>query len=162
MWHKPCRTFHPWCPCIKTRCLYRHMTVEQQAVTHVTRANVNPDLCRHMTSLNHNELLITKPLQLIRRLGISRFHLRPGYAIFNLTHWGRDKMDAISQTTLSNAFPWRKIYKFRFRFHWSLFARSQLTIFQHWFRQWLGAGQATSHYLNQCWYVLLTHTHVYA
>ena len=20
--HKPCRTFHPWCPCIKTRCLY--------------------------------------------------------------------------------------------------------------------------------------------
>ena len=19
MWHKPCRTFHPWCPCIKTR-----------------------------------------------------------------------------------------------------------------------------------------------
>ena len=23
MWHKPCRTFHPWCPCIKTRCLLR-------------------------------------------------------------------------------------------------------------------------------------------
>ena len=22
MWHKPCRTFHPWCPCIKTRCLW--------------------------------------------------------------------------------------------------------------------------------------------
>ena len=22
MWHKPCRTFHPWCPCTKTRCLY--------------------------------------------------------------------------------------------------------------------------------------------
>ena len=21
MWHKPCQTFHPWCPCIKTRCL---------------------------------------------------------------------------------------------------------------------------------------------
>ena len=21
MWHKPCWTFHPWCPCIKTRCL---------------------------------------------------------------------------------------------------------------------------------------------
>ena len=21
MWHKPCRTFHPWCPCFKTRCL---------------------------------------------------------------------------------------------------------------------------------------------
>ena len=21
MWHKPCRTFNPWCLCIKTRCL---------------------------------------------------------------------------------------------------------------------------------------------
>ena len=21
MWHKPCRTFHPWCLCTKTRCL---------------------------------------------------------------------------------------------------------------------------------------------
>ena len=24
MWHKPCRTFHPWCLCIKTRCLLTH------------------------------------------------------------------------------------------------------------------------------------------
>ena len=22
MWHKPCRTFHLWCLCIKTRCLF--------------------------------------------------------------------------------------------------------------------------------------------
>ena len=29
----------------------------------------------------------------------------------------------------------------------------QLTVFQHWFRQWLGADQATSHYLNQSWLV---------
>ena len=66
-----------------------------------------------------------------------------------LTHWGRDKMDAISQTTFSNAFSWMKIYEFRLSCHWSLFVRVQLTIFQHWFRQWLGADQATSHYLNQ-------------
>ena len=25
MWHKPCRTFHPWCPCIKTRCLWPYL-----------------------------------------------------------------------------------------------------------------------------------------
>ena len=25
MWHKPCRTFHPWCLCIKTRCLWVHV-----------------------------------------------------------------------------------------------------------------------------------------
>ena len=36
-------------------------------------------------------------------------------------------------------------------FHWSLFLGVQLTIFQHWFRQWLGADQATSHYLHQWW-----------
>ena len=29
--------------------------------------------------------------------------------------------------------------------------RVQLTIFQHWFSEWLGADQATSHYLNQWW-----------
>ena len=29
MWHKPCRTFHPWCLCIKTRCLL-NLTVTLQ------------------------------------------------------------------------------------------------------------------------------------
>ena len=51
-----------------------------------------------------------------------------------LTHWGRDKMDAISQTTFSSAFSWMKIFEFWLIFHWSLFLRVQLTIFQHWFR----------------------------
>ena len=50
------------------------------------------------------------------------------------THWGRDKMAAVAQTTLSNAFSWMKISEFRLRFHWSLFLREQLTIIQHWFR----------------------------
>ena len=46
-----------------------------------------------------------------------------------LTHWGRDKMNNISQTTFS-----MKMFEFRLKFHWSLFPRVQLTIFQHWFR----------------------------
>ena len=71
----------------------------------------------------------------------------------HLTRWGRDKIDAIVQTTFSNTFSWMKIYEFRLRFHRSLFLRVQLTIFHHWFRKWLGAGQATSHYLNQWWLV---------
>ena len=50
------------------------------------------------------------------------------------THWGRDKMADISQTTLSNAFSWMKKYKFRFIFHWILFPKGQLTICQHCFR----------------------------
>ena len=54
--------------------------------------------------------------------------------IHSLTHWGRDKMDVISQTTCSSAFSWMKILEFRLKFHWSLFLRVQLTIFQHWFR----------------------------
>ena len=70
-----------------------------------------------------------------------------------LTHWGRDKMDAISQTTLSNAFLRMKMLKFWLKFHCSLFLRVQLTRFQDWFRQRLGACQATSHYLNQWWLV---------
>ena len=51
-----------------------------------------------------------------------------------LTHWGRDKMDAISQTPFSSAFSWMKISEFRLKVHWSLFPRVQLTIFLHWFR----------------------------
>ena len=48
-------------------------------------------------------------------------------------------------------FSWMKMYNFPLRFHWSLFLMVQLTIFQHWFRYWLDAYQATSHCLNQWW-----------
>ena len=51
-----------------------------------------------------------------------------------LTHWGRDKMAAISHTTHSYAFSWMKMYEFFLQFHWSLFRRVQLTIVQHLFR----------------------------
>ena len=44
------------------------------------------------------------------------------------------QMDAISQTTFSNVFSWMKMFEFRLKFHWSLFPRVQLTIFQQWFR----------------------------
>ena len=47
-----------------------------------------------------------------------------------LTQWGRDKMDAISQTIFWSAFSWMKMFEFRLKFHWSLFLRVQLTIFQ--------------------------------
>ena len=58
-----------------------------------------------------------------------------------------------AQTMFSNTFSWMKMYEFRLKFHWSLFLRFQLTICQHWFRYWLGAVQATSHYLDQWWLV---------
>ena len=40
-------------------------------------------------------------------------------------------MDAISQTTFWSAFSWMKMFELRLKFHWSLFQRVQLTIFQH-------------------------------
>ena len=71
----------------------------------------------------------------------------------SFTHWGQDKIAAISQTTFSNAFPWMEMDEFRLRFHRSLFLRFELTLLQRWFRYWLGADHATSHYLNQWWLV---------
>ena len=85
------------------------------------------------------------------RIGFSHVCLQ--CELTHWTHWGWDKMAAISQTTLSNAFSWMKMLIFWLRFHWSLFLRVKFTIFQYWLRWWLGAVQATSHYLNQCWLV---------
>ena len=111
MWHKPCRTFHPWCPCIKTRCL--------------------------SISLKWCYLRVMAPQP-------------PATSTW---YWSRDKVDAISQTTFWNAFSWMKMFELRLKFHWSLFPRVQLIIFQHWFRWWLDTVLATSHYLNQWWLV---------
>ena len=60
-------------------------------------------------------------------------------------------MAAISHTNLWNAFSWMKLLELRLIFHWSFFLTVKLTIFQLWIRWWLGADQATSHYLNQWW-----------
>ena len=108
-------------------------------------------LCLTMDhSVTHSfNCLIVRSVYTMRRLR----NIRMVDSVTTLTHWGRDKMAAVSQTTFSNAFSWMKMIEFRLRFYWSLFPRVQLIIFQHWFRWWLGAGQATSHYLNQWWLV---------
>ena len=62
------------------------------------------------------------------------------------------------QSFQMNFLEW-KYYEFGLKLHWSLFLGFQLTIFQHWFRWWLGADQATSHDLNQWWFV---YWHMYA
>ena len=43
-----------------------------------------------------------------------------------LTHWGRDKLATISQTTISNAFSWMKMLGFRLKFHWSFFPKGRI------------------------------------
>ena len=73
-----------------------------------------------------------------------------------VTHWGRNQIDAISQTPFSNKFSWMKIYEFRLKFHWSLFPslfsrpplvndKSTLIHVMAWCRL------ASSHYMSQCW-----------
>ena len=59
-----------------------------------------------------------------------------GQIVQLLTHWGRYKMAAISQTILSNSFSWMKMLEFRLKFHRNLFHRVQFTIFQHCLKQW--------------------------
>ena len=44
----------------------------------------------------------------------------------DLTHWGRDKMDANSQTIFSNAFSWMKMFQLRLKVHWSLFPKGPI------------------------------------
>ena len=61
-------------------------------------------------------------------------HIRPVTIYSRLTHWGRDEMGNILQTTFSNVFSSMKMFEVRLRFHWSLFLGVQLTILQHWFR----------------------------
>ena len=45
------------------------------------------------------------------------------WALYVLTHWSRDKMAAISQTTFSSAFSWMKMFDFWRKFHWTLFLK---------------------------------------
>ena len=40
-----------------------------------------------------------------------------------LTHWDRDKMAAISQTTFSSAFSWMKSFESEIRFHLNMLLR---------------------------------------
>ena len=50
----------------------------------------------------------------------SIFCSRPRVALYYSSHWGRDKIDAILQTTFSNAISWMKMFEFRLKFHWGL------------------------------------------
>ena len=91
---------------------------------------------------NFTECFPRNPLSIIRIYEIAlkmvitiknKFH--PSKCILNIfcklvavlfwphTHWGRDKMDAISQTTFSSTFSWMKMFEFRLKFHWSFFLR---------------------------------------
>ena len=67
---------------------------------------------------------------------------------------GRDFADDIFTCILFNEYCCILI-----KFSLTCVRKGPLTMIQHWFRKWLGADQATSHYLNQWW---LVYRHIYA
>ena len=75
-----------------------------------------------------------------------------------LTHWGRDKMAAIFQTTFPNAVSWMKMYDFGLILHCFFFLMVRLTISQRTFRKWHGAVQTRSHNLKQWWLLFFAET----
>ena len=66
-----------------------------------------------------------------------------------LTCWAWDKMATILWMSFQNVFSWMKTVLFLSKFNWNLLPMFQLTISQHWFREWLSAEDVTSHCLNQ-------------
>ena len=70
----------------------------------------------------------------------------------HLTHWGPDEDCHFPGNIFKCIF--LKEYKFRLRFHWSLFPMFQLTISQHWYKLLLDTVHATNHHLNQ-WLLVL-------
>ena len=85
-----------------------------------------------------------------------QWHGNLQYGISRLTHLPLDKMaDVLADGNFKCIFLNEND---RILIRISLkFPGVQLTIRQHWFRQWLGAEQATGHYLNQCLPGSLTH-----
>ena len=69
-------------------------------------AGVPPDL----EYLNQVDQVILQQINLVE--GQYWLHFR----FQMLTHWGRDKMAAVSQTMFSNAFSWMKMFEFRLKF----------------------------------------------
>ena len=63
-----------------------------------------------------------------------RFRKPSGGWWFETPSWSLWRQCNVSQTTVSNAFPWMKMLEFLFKFNWNLILWVQLAISQHWFR----------------------------
>ena len=65
MWHKPCRTFHPWCPCIKTRCLSPLLSIKYNDKLMEGRGDTHPQAIINLVSAHpfipyetHNSVIV--------------------------------------------------------------------------------------------------------
>ena len=134
MLHGTCVTHVPWCmsgsltsgdgenvPGIPGACATCNFTylVRGPCDDQATLAQVM-NWCRQATS---HYLRQCGPFGITRPLWANGISL----STQTLTHWDRDKMAAIFQTTFSSGFTWMAMYEFRLKCHWSLFSCVQLT-----------------------------------
>ena len=71
----------------------------------------------------------------------------------HLTHWGRDEVDNISKTTLSNVFPSMNKFEFRIKISLTLVPKGPICNIPVMVQIMAWRRQATGHYLNQWWLV---------
>ena len=72
------------------------------------------NMTRMSAAVNRNQGIIRR-ISLTTKFHHAHILKQPNFphdSPLRLTHWGRDKMDALSQTTFSNAFSWMKIFVF--------------------------------------------------
>ena len=111
--------------------------------------NINLNVFLTLTTGMMTWNLVWSELPQIRGRGgwVTKFNtLRPRQ---NYPHFGNDNFKCIFMN--------ENVWILHLRFHWSLFLRHELSIFQHWSRRWLGTDQATTHYLNQCCWLVYWH-----
>ena len=118
------RCMHQNLVCDKSTLVQMMAWCRQAASHHLNQMSTNLCLWHFMTPPGHNKLMIN-------REWLKFYRLTPSHYLNTLRS---RQIDAISQTTLWNAFSWMKMFEFRLKCHWSLFPRVQLTIFQHWFK----------------------------
>ena len=134
MWHKPCRTFHPWCLCIKTRCLSpfdsnlticffgQSLTTEKwSAGLFLALVSGQPQSMEELVGQTRGWIrkyqvsggLPTASHQPEQKFGTGPCPIKD---LHWLTHWGRDKTTSMFQTTFSNGNFFVEMLKFRLRF----------------------------------------------
>ena len=103
-----------------------HAASSQRPATQSTRCYLQV-VCKATQNLTYRKDLMsqsnplgTDPKFTAAASGICQLTKKPDVTAY-LTHWARDEIDNISQTTFSNVFSSMKIFEFRLKFHWSLF-----------------------------------------
>ena len=96
MWHKLCRTFHPWCLCIKTRCLLdMSLLMLELKLIHVSKR----EPCHHhlVLIIIMTGVFITT-VAIWRTILLSFVFLYGNYRIFGLIwHWKFFSQDPINK-----------------------------------------------------------------